>query len=180
MTGKYTIVIEPDLHKWFKHLAIDRELTVSALVVEAMETYKKNYYSKDISKAPVGDKPQNDLESSKSSQIAISSKSQHKNPNKYARKHYDPITLEFTDSPRAKRVKATADKALDMLSVAGSDGIATHIIHDLLAELGFEFGLRRDGLHYLKIKGLIRREREAWVHMKYDRKSSRRSLSKLA
>jgi hypothetical protein len=38
---KTTLKIPPDLMLWYKHLALDRNTTVTELVVEAMRTYRK-------------------------------------------------------------------------------------------------------------------------------------------
>jgi hypothetical protein len=38
---KTTLKIPPDLMLWYKHLAIDRNKTVTELVVEAMREYRK-------------------------------------------------------------------------------------------------------------------------------------------
>ena len=38
---KTTLKIPPDLMLWYKHLALDRNITVTELVVEAMREYRK-------------------------------------------------------------------------------------------------------------------------------------------
>jgi hypothetical protein len=38
---KTTLKIPPDLMLWYKHLALDRNKTVTELVVEAMREYRK-------------------------------------------------------------------------------------------------------------------------------------------
>ena len=38
---KTTLKIPPDLMLWYKHLALDRNTTVTELVVEAMRAYRK-------------------------------------------------------------------------------------------------------------------------------------------
>jgi hypothetical protein len=38
---KTTLKIPPDLMLWYKHLALDRNTTVTELVVEAMRKYRK-------------------------------------------------------------------------------------------------------------------------------------------
>lgn len=38
---KTTLKIPPDLMLWYKHIALDRNTTVTELVVEAMRAYRK-------------------------------------------------------------------------------------------------------------------------------------------
>ena len=155
---KYTIVIDPELHDWFAHRAIDAKSNISALVSDAMEAYRRAH-SQNKQASPLTPPGVDHARSDKAIPEAV------KKP--YVKKIYHPNTTTLNDTPRARKVSQAARKTIGILLKAGKAGAAPQELHNKLDAAKFDFQTRRDTLTYLQDNGIAARRREEWVHSSF-------------
>lgn len=155
MSRKYTIVIDPELHDWFAHQAIDARRSISALIVDAMDAYRRARIRKKPVHSSAASPPDDPIQDVKIPEVK---------PKPYVKTIYHPGSNKLNDTPRAREVSKAARKIASLLMKAKSIGVPVQELHKTLKDANIDFQTRREALTYLRANNVAERPRDKWIH----------------
>lgn len=160
MSRKYTIVIEPELHDWFAHRAIDVKVSISQLITDAMIVYRREHSPKNLASPSKSLTPD---------ALVCNGNIPESQPKPYVKSIYHPGTKTLNDTQRARDVSRAARKVMSLLKKAEATGVPAQELHETLKNAGFEFQTCRETLTYLRENEIAKRRRSDWVHADFFR-----------
>lgn len=167
VTKKYTILLEDDLHTWFKHRAVDAKRTLSSLVSEAMEAYRRECEEPRLQEPVPQVSSRKNYKASKYEKSPAQTVRSNAVPKKYNHNIYYPGTTFLNASARAREVDEIVNIIQILAHFAHDKGIKSTEIQAHLISKGIDFSTRRAALSALRDKGTLKLINRHWIHVDF-------------